>query len=337
MKSRLLDRRALEDLMKDPDISSMIVSLEKMPYAPEINEAGTKYSGIYVIEYALRKNFTKSFKKILDFLPEGRAKAYLGVFLQKWDIQNIKTILRGKSFHITQDEIFECLVPAGDLDDVTLGEMIKQPDVRAVIDLLATWGYDYARPLTAAYAGHQDGGGMIAMESALDGYYYKRSLETVSGDSYDERLVRNILQKEIDTVNIKTALRMVRDRISPADASAYILEGGKRLRMGYLLSLLDSRTLDDAVKKLKGTSYDFLSAVPEEHFKHEKVSEFEKRLDRYLASQGLRAYHDDPLSIAIAIGYFWAKYNEIMNIRIIARCKLGDISDDSIRSELFYV
>ena len=39
----------------------------------------------------------------------------------------------------------------GELDEVTLTELIKQPDVRAVIDMLATWGMVYAKPLTERF------------------------------------------------------------------------------------------------------------------------------------------------------------------------------------------
>ncbi len=39
----------------------------------------------------------------------------------------------------------------GELDDTTMVELIKQPDVKAVIDLLATWGISYAKPLTRSF------------------------------------------------------------------------------------------------------------------------------------------------------------------------------------------
>lgn len=45
----------------------------------------------------------------------------------------------------------------------------------------------------------------------------------------------------------------------------------------------------------------------------------------------------DPLSIAVAVGYYWAKYIEITNLRIIARCKTADVPDETVRGELFYV
>jgi len=159
----------------------------------------------------------------------------------------------------------------------------------------------------------------------------------VKRNSYDERLVRDMLTTEIDVVNIKTILRMVRDKIEPSDAMKYLLAGGKRIQMKKLMVMLNAKTLEETVGMLNGTPYSFLTEVPEEYYRGEKVSEFEKRLDRYLIGNGLNAFNGDPLSIAIAVGYYWAKYNEITNIRIIARCKTADILDETVKGELFYV
>ena len=53
--------------------------------------------------------------------------------------------------------------------------------------------------------------------------------------------------------------------------------------------------------------------------------------------KGVGAFLLDPLSVASVIGYFWAKYNEIANIRIISRCKTADVSPEMLREELVYV
>jgi V/A-type H+/Na+-transporting ATPase subunit C len=337
MKSRLLDRKTMDELAAKPDVNALIVELEKTPYKEDIADSSTRYGGIQCVEYALRRNYTRTFRKIMRIVKGEPAETYIRIFLDRWDVQNVKTILRGKSFHIPQDEVFECLVPAGDLDDVTLGEMIKQPDVKAVIDLLATWRVPYAKPLTRHFKEYADERNLIVLENALDRFYYQKGLEAVQGDDYDERLVRDMLTTEIDVINVKTVLRLIRDKIAPADAGKYLIDGGRRLRRGFLMSMLDAKTLEAAVDLLKGTRYEFLAEVPEEFFKGEKVSEFEKQLDRYLIARGLKAVNGDPLSIAVAVGYYWAKYIEITNLRIIARCKTADVPDETVRGELFYV
>ena len=46
MKSRLLDKRALDNLVLQPDLESLIAELEKTPYKDDIIEAKVQYSGV---------------------------------------------------------------------------------------------------------------------------------------------------------------------------------------------------------------------------------------------------------------------------------------------------
>lgn len=337
MKSRLLTHAALDDLILKPDMDSLILELEKTPYKDEVKEAGSKYSGVYCVEYALRKNFTNTFKKISGFVEDTPAEQYIRIFLRRWDVQNIKTILRGKSIHTTGDEILECLLPAGDLDDVTLGELIKQPDMKAVIDLMATLKIEYVKPLMRHFHEYSGEKGFIIFESALDKYYYNNALARAQGMSYDERFIRNMLQAEIDVVNLKTILRMARDKVEPAEAKSLLIEGGARMRMDDMIPMLETKSVSSVLDRLKNTRYNVAEGIPEEHLRKEKISGIEKQLDRLIITKGLNAFNGDPLSIAIAIGYFWAKYNEVTNIRVIARCKTADIPEEKLREELFYV
>lgn len=336
MKGRLLDRKALDELILKPDIDSLTAALEKTPYKDDVESAGVKYAGIYRLEYALRGNFTRTFRKIQDLVRGDDAENYLMVFLRQWDVQNVKTILRGKNIHATSDEIFECLMPVGSLDEVTLGEMIKQPDVRSVIDLMATWKIEYAVPLTRAYNRYQADKDLVVLESALDGHYYEKSLGSLEKKTYNEMIVRDLLATQIDIINIKSALRLVRDRISSEEAKRFFIEGGKKLDVEFLLSLVGSKSVEGALKLLESTRYDFLECAAEECVKKEKISDLEKLLDRHFILKGISTYRGDPLSIAILIGYFWAKYNEVTNLRIISRCKTVDMTEDQVRKELVY-
>lgn len=267
----------------------------------------------------------------------GESETYITILLSRWDIQNIKTILRGKNIHIPSSEIIECLVPAGQLDDTTLVELIKQPDVKAVIDLLATWGIEYSKPLTRNFKEYSEKRDISILEYAIDKFYYENAINKLSEDSYDDRLILDMISTEIDVTNIKNVLKMIRDKIEIEQAETFLIKGGITLDIEKLLSMLRSGTLEGAMKFLDVTPYKFLSELHEDAFKREKISDFEKELERYLIKRGISRFLGDPLSIAVAVGYVWAKYNEITNIRIIARCKTADITEKEIREELIYV
>jgi V/A-type H+-transporting ATPase subunit C len=337
MKSRLLDRHTLEDLIFQPDLDSLISGLEKTPYKEDIIEAKVLYQGVLCIEYALRKNFIRTFQKILEYVRESEAERYIRIFLHRWDVQNIKTILRGKNIHVTNEEILDCLVPAGELDEVTLNELVRQPDVRAVIDMLATWGIVYAKPLTEKFPEYFEKSDLAILECALDKYYYKEALESVKITSYNTMLIRDILATEIDVVNIRTILRMIRDHVGSEEAQEFLIEGGKELTPKKLNQFIALHSIEEVIKELEQTPYRFLADVPEIAIKTQKISVIEKQLEKFLIKKGVSAFLGDPLSVASLIGYFWAKYNEVTNIRIISRCKMMDLPDEQLKEELVYV
>ena len=337
MKSRLLAPSVFESLILKPDVESIIAELENTPYREEIEKATVKYSGITCIEVALRKNFTNAFRKIFNMVKGESAEMYIKILLSRWDVQNIKTILRGKNIHMTSAEIVECLVPAGQLDDTTLIELIKQPDVKAVIDLLATWGIEYTKPLTRNFKEYSEKRDLSILEYALDKFYYENALEKLGKDSYDDRIILDIITTEIDVTNIKNVLKMIRDKIEIEEAETFLIKGGITLNIEKLLSMMRSGTLEGAIKVLDATPFRFLSELPADVFRTEKISVFEKELEKYLIKRGISRFLGDPLSIAVAVGYVSAKYNEITNIRIIARCKTADITEKEIREELIYV
>lgn len=337
MKSRLLDKKALENLIFKPDIDSLIAELEKTPYRPEITAAKSQFSGIACIEHALRENLTRTYRKIHGFVESTDGERFLSVFLQRWDVQNIKTVLRGKAVHMTPEDIQSCIIPAGDLDEVTINEMIRQTDIRAVIDLLATWEIGFSRPLTEAYPEYVKKEDLMILESALDRYYYANALGLVRGNGPDETLIRNIITTEIDTINIKTVLRLIRDKIDPPESRRFFLEGGREFDIPRLMAIMERRSVQGVMEELALSSFYFLEKGSDTYLKTGKISVYEKELDRFLIKNGVHAFFHDPLSIASAVGYFWAKYNETINIRIISRCKTAELSDAELTEELIYV
>lgn len=338
MKSRLLDRSFLEHLINKPDIDSITADLEKTSYREELERAGVQFSGITRIEVALRRDLIRAYRAILGYIRGGETENLLTLILQRWDVQNIKTILRGKKIQAPATEIFDCLIPAGELGESALTELVKQPDVKAVIDLLATWGVSYARPLTRNFKEFSETRDMLVLEYAIDTFYFENALSTLkSRDTEDNRIIRDMLITEIDVNNLRTVLRVIRDRMDRDEAKRFFMKGSPELDIETLYSMLKAGTIEGALKHLDQTSYRFLSQIPQEYVAAEKISAFEKELDKHLVKKGISQFLGDPLSIAIPLGYIWAKYAEVTNIRIIARCKLAAVPEKELREALIDV
>lgn len=337
MHSFLLEKNRLDSLILKPDLDSLISELENTPYREDIQRAFVTVSGIRGVEYALRLNLIRTYRKILSFVEGEAGEKYIHIFLRRWDVHNIKTIIRGKKVHIPPQEIQDCLVPAGELDEATLSELLKQPDVKAVIDLLATWGHEYSIPLTRHFEEYIERSDLVILEYALDQYYYQQSLSLVSGNSKDEKIMRDLVSTEIDVTNIKSIFTLLRDGIDPDDAWNVLLPGGKYLDEKKMAAMIGVGAIADLFPLLEATPYRFLAGLRDPKNPRMKMSVYQNALDKFLITCGIKAFRGDPLSITIIIGYLWEKYTEIINLRIIARCKNAMITPEEMEAELIHV
>ena len=94
-KSKLLPREEYQRMlnMSLPEITRII---EETSYKQEIDELSTTFKGIDLIEVALSWNLAKEYQQIQEITP-GTLKQFTRAYLRYWDIQNVLTILRGKS------------------------------------------------------------------------------------------------------------------------------------------------------------------------------------------------------------------------------------------------
>lgn len=338
MKSALLGREAIESLISRPDLESLIAELHKTAYREELEKASIRYSGISLLDIALRNHMVRVSRKILEMAGKEEEDWHLRFLIARWDLHNVKTILRGKNIATRPEEIVECIVPAGELDEAACIELIRQPDIKATIDLLATWGIDLSRPLTRHFHRYLESRDMSILEYALDRFYYENTIARLKkGESVDDEILLDFLRAEVDTINIKTVLRSVRDRMRPEDLADLLIRGGKALTHEKLLAMAASPSLEVAVKQLAGTMYAGLIGTGEKQSMEGRISDFEKELERLLMKRAIGLFLKDPLSIAIPLAYLWAKEIEFRNIRLIGRAKLEDIPEKELREALIRV
>jgi V/A-type H+/Na+-transporting ATPase subunit C len=337
MAGRLINRHEFERLIAQTSVDGVITELEKTSYHDDILEARVLHKGITCIEYALRKNLSRTFGKIHNLTKGERSARYITLIFKRWDIQNIKTILRGKNIQASNEEIARCLLHAGTMDESTLIELLKQKDVRAVIDLIATWKIEYSVPMTRYLGEFSEQRNLWKLEYALDEYYYRSALGNLATGDLDDRIVLDLIRTEIDAMNIKNILILIRDAVPYEEGQKILLDGGKVFDRKHLLEMLKAQGIGDLLQRLERTEYAFLMKVDPGHIRAGKISAIEKEIERYLIRKGIAMFRGDPLSFTIVIGFLWSKLNETTNIRVIARAREAGLPDDVMEAEIFYV
>lgn len=334
MKGQLLDSSVFEKMLAMKDLSEILMALDKTSYRSEVHEEVLKAGGLIGIEEGLRAGTSAELQKILKIINPD-ARKLIEILLGRWDVQNLKTILRGRHMGAAKTEIISSLTPAGSIHDSALQELADQTDMRATIDLMATWSISYSKPLTAEFANYQQKLELQILELALDKFYYNNALAKLTARSLDTQLVREVITREIDLTNIMTLLRLTREELAPEKKETYLLAGGRWLRQDILVALAQEQDTDDLINALGKSPYGKVLQEGWQLFLTSgNFSVIERRLENHVIKKNIALFRADPLSIALIIAYIWAKLNEVVNLRILIRGKEVDMPAKMIRQAL---
>jgi V/A-type H+-transporting ATPase subunit C len=107
-------------MMTVPEISRYI---SEAGYSKEMTDLAARLAGLDLLEHATHLNMAKAFSSIL-MSSTGELYEMVSAYLDKWDIWNLKVVLRGKSYGVDAETIREDLVPAGTLSAEDLDKLI---------------------------------------------------------------------------------------------------------------------------------------------------------------------------------------------------------------------
>ncbi|MEM0498681.1 MAG: V-type ATP synthase subunit C [Methanothrix sp.] len=322
MKTKLIPNEMYARML-NMDIPEIARYLEETQYKEEIDALAKDYSGAELIEHATFANLAKTYRKLLEVSID-EPQFLILEYLRRWDIWNIKTILRGKFYGASDSEIMKYIVPAGELDREFLEGLAKKDSINDVI--AAFEGTDFAEALSK-----YDGKFLASVENALDKLYYFRMERAVGGTlSVGGGLLLKYVRREIDIKNLITLFRMNKAGIEAGIVQENLIPGGK---LSEELSRMAGQPYADFVRGLEG--YPFWSAISDVATADlDSVSRIEARLKAYLIryAWSLSNYH--PLSILPVLGYIVTKETEVANIRKIVRGKEAGLPNELIEEQM---
>ncbi len=337
MRARLLDRAFLDGLMAAHDLGGLIQALADTEYGPDLEDTLIKGRDAAAVDEALKNNMVRIYRKVLSFLNE-EAAYILTTLLGRWDVFNIKTILRGKQMQLPAAEIAEGLLPAGFLSQVDLDALSMVEDVRAVIDTAVTWSLPYASAMREGYMAYMRSGELADLELAMDRYYSDWADHRLGRRGGNMQMARRLLRMQVDISNLVTIFRLQKADVESMDVDMYFLEGGNAIGGDLFSQLAHMSDIDEVLDRLRGTPYGKTLDEASVHFlEANSIAIFERALEDYLVRKALTMGTGDPLGAGITIAYLWAKQNEITNLRIIVKGKAVGMPEDRMRGELILV
>lgn len=336
MKSYLLSESDLNALLECEDLEGVSHILENTPYRDEI--AVVPLEGLTSID--LEKAFTKNFLRIFDEIWEHSSKdlkILLDDILRKFEVENVKAILRAKMAELGVDEALRFIIPVRHYDETVCKSLLeKTKTVEDVVKLMA--GTEYGQVLQGALKTYRETGLLIPLETALDGYAAMELWKDVHKlKGVDIKIAEEILGTEIDVLNIKIILRCKALEMDEEVIHQLILPTFYALTKEDVENGVMAIDVEDAINTLMVKDYKkWATEALKEYSTSKSVSPVEIVLDRLLLklNQSIFIKYPSPFHIGVILAFLNLKWFELKNLRAIVTGNENKVSREKIKNVL---
>ncbi len=327
-KSALLGKDTFQKFLM-MDLNEIGRFLGETNYETEMSELGARYEGVNLIELGTSRNLARIYKEIIGF-SQGELRDMVVSYLNRWDQWNVKTILRGKYYGATVEQVREDLVPAGKLKEEDLNVLLSLGSISEILDALRSYGMAIPEEVRAEY---DSVGTLEPIEDYLDREYYANLLATIgTGHAPGARFLMLYIRREIDETNLMTLLKLKLEGLNAEKINSFYIEGGEEFDKAEFARLATVETAEQLADELaKFSFYEDIKDELEMMKRTKSATEVSLAMKRYTLKKAETFSHLYPLSVLPIIDYLIRKKNEVDNIRIIARSKESGIDPELIK------
>lgn len=253
------------------------------------------------IEYFIRREQNKLFDLVYDTLPK---RDELALCLYPFDYHNVKVCLKSEFLGIAPTEDY--LVSTGHIEWKKLVSMVRDRN----LDFMTS---NMKHAILEATDLFSRGGDPQMIDIIMDRACYKDMSE--KADEIGDEFLKGLVSRIIDTLNLKTFVRLRQMKKPWSFFQQVYLEGGQISEQLFINSYEE----DYAQLADKLAPYGLKTVVAEggrELKETGNFATFEKLCDNYLMEYNKRAKYES-FGLEPIVGYWYAKEMEIDNIRLI--------------------
>lgn len=336
-KALLFSRARLEELLKQGGLQRMIDALVDSPYRQEMAEALTHCQGADAVEDAVSRNLVATFQRLMQ-QAQGAFREQIRIFLMRWDLSAVKSLIRTRHHGLDAASAAPYIMPGPTLTIPVVQKLAERGTMDELISGLIAWNPALAGVFYKALAEYREQQDPAVFEEALDRQYFVESaaaLRTQSEDA-DAQVLRFFLQLEIDRMNLRYLFQHFETEGAIEEFAARLLPEGT-LSPKQLLKVAEAGDLAGVVEKLENTRYKALVDELAPLLQTRRFAPVERFFERLFMEEIKRRAVLDCLGIPVVMDYAWRKYNEAVNLRLIARGLAGHVPAGRVREEIAHV
>ena len=308
MRVELLESRSLDDAQNAATYPEYLRQISETSLREDLGDATAQGAGLGQLDAALSRNYLRSVQKLRSIVT-GQPAQEVEALLLRYDLQNVKTLVRGVLTGRTSDDIVGGLIPAGTIPWSALQAAAQSTDVPSLAQTLSVAGGKIGGVLRAAVSG--GAAAMLDLEVALDQGYYRAVLAGVR-----RAAVRRYFTRETYLRNLLIARQLRGSSVS----NRYFIPGGRDVTEGDFLRIAggDNGTVADLAPVMEAPDLGGAEAI----------------VRRQLNEASRNVAMSDPLGPGVALDYLRRKEQEIARLRLVGRAKFYGLSKEELSKEL---
>ena len=199
----LLTQEQMQTLADTRDIDEFLTKIEDTPYESITLDDESRPD--IALERVFYRKFIERIEKIVELTPEKIGEFLMGYYQMRFEVVNLKRILRGKFSNATEDEIKLSLIPISAYQVASYEEMVKADSLESVVDMLRGTPYAKVSEQMGLYKEHD---ALWPLELMLNYLNASAILEAVEKlPTRDRRIVRKLVELETDIENVLIAIK----------------------------------------------------------------------------------------------------------------------------------
>jgi V/A-type H+-transporting ATPase subunit C len=328
----LLSPVTWQELLSVPDLSELFRILTGTVYGQVLGSISVEQLEADRIERALWQYLARAYRAPIRFAPSGPQKL-IDWLWRRFELDNLKMVLRGVQRGRPAQHIRERLVPLGPASELPWDNLVEAPSVSAIVEHLE--GTFYGRVLDPALDRYLREELLFVLEVVLDRSYYRRLLD-MSEDLWgrDKREARLFVGTIVDCENVLWAFRYrIYYNLGPEEILNYTLRRGVRVDLEVIRSIALGAGILETVEQVWDEELPGLDRLVGST-EQEALDELELIFQRYQYDLARQAFGGYPLHLGTILAYEILIETEVHDLVSIIEGKAADWSPDQIRPYL---
>jgi V/A-type H+-transporting ATPase subunit C len=273
------------------------------------------------LEIILKKDYIKKYNKLIHYF-DGEYKKIIKTLFLKFEIEDIKTILRGKFIGKENEELYSFLAYESSLSNLNYKSLIDASNYTEVINKLKDTIYYKHIVHLVKYVQDE---GLFRIEMALDFIYFIHLRKAIKKlDKENMEILKEIIGRQADLLNIQWIFRGKKYyKLAPEELLNYTIYDGYKLNKDILKQLCYTKSMNEFFVMVDTLPYGEL-------FNKTKYREYllEKEILSYLKAFYDKMKREHRMNISVAIAYLELALQECRDIITLVENKRYNVEND---------